>query len=205
MSKYVTKTSIALTMIVPTVITIIAIAAWLTPQEWEVGPAILLITVVVGSWLWAATFVYRQYVTQPSFTVLGAAVWASEVPRLQLSEVRRALYFFCTYFEASNLHILNAGLDPKDSLWAMWRDARVEFTQGKPWLGARQVAGMQKGNWIKCQYGKGFGHNAFFHECAHMVDEMILQVEPDYRHTGLEVWENICSMKAKWRLERGEV
>lgn len=67
-----------------------------------------------------------------------------------------------------------------------WRDSSITMV-GLGWH-ADGKAGLQKGKGIVVQWNGTIIGSAFIHELLHMVDEVVLQREPDYKHERKEWW-----------------
>lgn len=151
---------------------------------------------------------FRWWNSQPDYFVdPGVAIWKGGVPALTLEAMRGTFEF---YIETLPKIIQDRGMGlpyanvTTHNLRLMLRNARVEWTRkpitliSKFWS-VKDKAGLQQGKGVMVHWQGSIRDSALFHELHHMVDEIILERGPDYKHEDKEWWNLIPELKQRAR------
>ena len=183
-----------------------SIAAALTPQEFPLGKIVTLVSVPLALVGIAIAVLVSKYRSRPDFIDChGIAVWKKGAVSLTRAVFEANIAFFIAALpRLIQSHLPEGAREHRATatcLVLMFQDSRVAW-QSKPislmskWgWNIKDKAGLQQGKRIRVQWGKTIAGSAFFHECLHMVDELVLQRAPDYAHENKPWWALVSELK----------
>lgn len=193
MKRWVPLVDVIVFAALPALFTILILVSLFFEQPWPPPKIALAIGVPVSSWAIFGGMLWKRWNARPTFvTLMGAAVWCKGVD-VTPEQVTEAITLY-----ARNVAAAHKRLD-FDTVFAMFGRMRLELTPKPIWWAGKKKAGLQKGYGIRVHWRDGFGHNAFFHESHHAVDENLLAVPIDYQHKRMTWWDLIPKIKKLWR------
>lgn len=193
MKRWVPIIDVVVFTALPALFTLAIVASLLFEQPWPPVKIAFAIGFPIVSWLTAVLILWDRWQDEPTYAlVLGTVVWAKDIP-VSKNEISDALHLYAQ--QVSKAH---KRLDLQTTL-AMLGQMRIELTKKPIWWAGSKKAGLQKGYFVRAHWGEGFGHNAFFHELHHAVDENLLGVAIDYKHERMLWWALVADIKRAWR------
>jgi hypothetical protein len=171
----------------PVLVTALSVGAIITPQDWPAIKVAILAVTVWTFWLVGLLALWMRWRARPTYELTGGTqVWTNgiDVPRAAMETAVRAVI--------DRLPLLVDHRVEGPALESMFAIARVEFVRGPILLGDHEVAGWQRGPYMRVRWLGGLHENAFFHEVIHMVHDVVLRSNPDYRHS-LHIWWSACA------------
>jgi len=183
-----------------------SVCAALTPQEFPLGKIVTLISVPLAFIVIAVIVLVSKYRSRPSFVDQhGISVWNGDVKNITRASFEANVNFFiATLPRLIRSQFPDGALEHRvtgEQLDKMFDGARVEWQKGAITLlskwgwSIKDKAGLQQGKAIRVQWGRTIADSALFHECLHMVDELVLQRAPDYAHENKSWWALVSELK----------
>lgn len=182
----------------PTLFTLLAAGAALTPQEWTAAKIGVFAAAVLGLWVGAFFWLRQKINAAPTFeTRHGIMVWTNGLPISQDMMEKATEHYM--------ISMMAAGLAKKSAVAGMFDGMRVEWAP-KPykikWFGGEYImvngSARPHNRAIKVVWRGAFHRNAFFHECSHLVRQLVMGREPDYDHKDDQVWDLVSQMKVSF-------
>lgn len=179
----------------PTLFTLLAAGAAATPQEWSVAKVGVFAAAVLGMWVGSLFWLWSKIKETPTYeTKHGILVWANKLPISQ-DMMEKATEHYMSKMMAG-------GLAKKSAMLGMFDGMRLEWAP-KPyrikWFGGKKVmvngSARPQNRAIKVVWRGGFHRSAYFHECSHLVRQLLMGREPDYLHEDDQVWGLVSEMK----------
>jgi hypothetical protein len=179
-----------------------AVWAALTPQEWEVGGIVVLIVVPLAFVVLAGVVVGRKLLSRPSFVVRGMGVWTcpgqgEHIKSRMDAALAHLIHVFPSIMRGRGFA---EGMEPgklgdalKDLLIGarcMWREGPLTVFSRLGWA-VKDKAGLQSGKSIMVQWTGTISGSAWHHEIGHMVRQLVLKKQPDYKHEDREWWDAV--------------
>jgi hypothetical protein len=185
----------------------VAAAIWavLTPQDWEVGGVIAVILVPSAFVVLAVVIIGGKLLSRPDFVVFGMSVWMGDVvaPSAKFVMVEAIEVFVEKFPGLARKHgfdgRVQSGALTKmiDGVRCEWRSGKISMISRWGWA-VKDKAGLQSGKSIVVQWRGEISESAFYHELGHMVREMVLNIDVDYKHEDVEWWEAVREVKAEF-------
>lgn len=178
----------------PILVTAAAIGAALTPQDWSVGGIIAIAGSVVASWGIGLGIIISKIFAKPDMMIRnGPQVWTNDVP-VTRDMMKKAMSHFKT--EAHD-----RGFASPEQLDDMFDCLNVEYTKNKIKFTNKIKTGYAWGTqsvgtyFIRVMWREGPKYDSFFHECAHVLRNVVLGLDPDYKHKDSKIWNFVSDLK----------
>lgn len=192
------------------------VVAAVTVQEWDTGKIVALTVVPAAFVLIAVLVLVTKFKSRPRYVAeYKVGVWTNVEVMGNYEPSRtgtnRALRGFVDGLP--KLIEQNAGRLKEeetkitsDALIKMLDGATIEWRwnyislMGIGWT-VKDKAGLQRGKAVMVKWERNIFATALYHELLHMVDEVVLGREPDYRHENKPWWDLIPDLKKKIALQ----
>lgn len=183
-----------------------SVAAALTPQAFPLGKIVTLVSVPVALIAIAVIVLISKYRSRPDFVDRhGIAVWHRGVRQFTRATFEANVILFIAalprlvrqrfHEDAPECQVTGKQLLKMfNGAQVAWQMEPISLLSKWGWT-IKDKAGLQKGKDIRVQWGKTIAGSAFFHECMHMVDELVLRRAPDYAHENKPWWALVSELK----------
>lgn len=188
------------------------VIAAVTIQEWDTGKVVTLTTVPAAFVLIAVLVLVKKFKAYPRYVAeYKVGVWTNveimgnyEPSRTGMN---RALRGFVEELprlieqNAERLQEEETNITSED-LAEMLKGATVEWRwdyislMSIGWT-VKDAAGLQRGRSVMVKWSRNIFATALYHELLHMVDEIVIGREPDYKHENKSWWDLIPDLKKK--------
>ena len=182
----------------PLLVTAVAIGAALTPQTWTTAAVLILGGVVVSSWAVGLGVLAKRIFAKPDIVIKnGPNVWTNDLPVTREMLLKAMKHF--------KVEANKRGFASPAQLDKMFDCLSVEYTKGKirytnkiktGWAWGTQTVGTA---FIRVMWRGGPQTDSFFHECAHVLRNFTLGLDPDYKHQDARIWNFVSDIKSSYK------
>lgn len=178
----------------PVLFTLGAIGAALTPQDWSLAAMLITSGVVLGSWGFGIGIILKRIFAKPEIEIKnGPQVWTNDLP-VTKDLIKRSIHHF-------KIEADKRGFASMEQLDKMFDRLNVEYVK-KPIRFTNKIkTGFAWGTqstgtyFIRVMWRGGSQNDSFFHECAHVLRNVTLGLDPDYRHRDKRIWDFVAYLK----------